>query len=441
MRLSLGFLGAFLCVLGVSFTLYTRAFSVAALPVRVQAEQFKVGGHNFWIHGINYYPQRTPWSLFWTQYNPEVTQADLRRVRAMGFNTVRIFLPYPQFQPPFTAQHTPLVHLNHFLKQAESEGLRCVITLFDFYGDYRRPELAARYVQALLPRYRHHPAILAWDLKNELDRDAPGVGAETLQQWLNTVIPALRKADETHLLTVGWSTPEAAVSWQTAVDYDTFHYYGRPTDFSPRLEALRAQRALQGYIRPLVMGEFGYHTWAEAPQDPHLLPHQYNDVNALMAGRLSQGLAGSLFWNLYDYAPTLREPWVLQAPSFQYYMGLLDLQGQPKPALQALQQRAFLRDAYTLGEITLQSKALEMVLWAEAGGEVILEQVSGSHRQEVRRWSIEPGLQRLAVPVESAVLAELIALRQRYEVTSPALRNLAGQGMALRREPLTLRLR
>lgn len=441
MRLSLGFLCGFLCVLGVSFTLYTQASSVAALPVRTQGEQFRVGGQNFWIHGINYYPQRTPWSLFWPQYNPAVTTADLARVREMGFNTVRIFLPYPQFQPPFTAQHNTLKHLDHFLEQAGSQGLRCVVTLFDFYGDYRRPEVAARYLQALLPRYRNHPAILAWDLKNELDRDAPGVGSETLQVWLNTVIPALRRADGSHLLTVGWSTPEAALSWQTAVDYDTFHYYGRPEAFTPRIQALQAQRALRGYTRPLVMGEFGYHTWAEAPQDPHLLPHQYNDVNALMAGRLSQGLAGSLFWNLYDYAPTLQEPWVLQGPSFQYYMGLLDVQGNPKPALQALQQRVFLRDAETLGEITLQSKALEMVLWAAEAGEVVLEQVSGDQRQQVQRWSVAPGLQRLSIPVSAENLAELIALRQRYEVTAPALRNLAGEGLSLQHQPLTLRLR
>lgn len=442
MRVCFGLVSFFFCLLGVSFTLYTQAFSLAsAVPVRTQGNRFVADTQNLWIQGLNYYPQKTPWSLFWSQYDAAVIDADLARVREMGFNTVRIFLPYPQFQPPFSETHSALNHLQHFLGRAEAHQLRCVVTLFDFYQDYRQPEVAAQYLRNFLPRFQGHPAILAWDVKNELDRDVDAVGAVVLQRWLDTVLPALKSADTTHLSTVGWSTPEAVLNWRTAVDYDTFHYYGRPEDFSTRVQALQAQRKLAGLQRPLVMGEFGYHTWAQAKVDPHFLEHQYNYVNAMMAGRLSEGLAGSLFWNLYDYAPSLREPWVLQSPSFQYHMGLLDVQGRPKPALQALQQAVFLRDADTLGEPTLQSKALELVCWVVEPGTVSLVRMKEGQRAPLKTWTVQPGLQRLRLELTASEIEDLIYLRSRYHVTTPDLRNLAGQVLALQDHPLTLRLR
>jgi hypothetical protein len=406
----------------------------------------------FWIHGVNYYPQNQPWSLFWRRYSPEVVEKDLTLLAALGFNTVRIFLPYADFQDARNEKA-----LSHFLKAAEAQHLKCILTLFDFYQGYTQPELAERYLEQLVPRFKDNAALLAWDLKNELDRDEQGRNSPerggafsrtVLQEWLDRMIPRLKALDPRHWVTLGWSQPEAMLRFRAAVDYDTFHYYGRPEDFQKRLEKVKGARQQQGLERPLVMGEFGYHTWLADPRDPHFPEHQYNYVTAMMAGRLSQSLGGSLFWNLYDYPETLTEDWVLQSPSFQYHMGLLDTQGQPKAGLKGLQQTVFVRDAESLGEITLNTRAIEALFYSQTVGSAQLEWVSPNPKAEGvflsehrEAWNVNQGLNRLRWKVSAADIQALIYLRAQYALVAPPLFNLAGEAQPAQRQLLSLRLR
>lgn len=398
----------------------------------------------FWIHGVNYYPQRQPWSLFWRQYSPEIVEKDLALIHQLGFNTVRIFLPYTLFQDE---RHEAA--LRHFLNAAEAQHLKCILTLFDFYQDYAQPEQAVRYLERLVPRFQNSPALLAWDLKNELDRDQGAFSAGVLQQWLDRLVPHLKRLDPEHWVTLGWSEPEAMLRFRAAVDYDTFHYYGRPEAFQSRLQAVKEGRHQQGIRRPLVMGEFGYHTWREDPRDPHFSEHQFNYVMAMMAGRLSAALSGSLFWDLYDYPRNLTEDWVLQSPSFQYHMGLIDTEGKPKPGLKALQATVFLRDAESQGEITLNTRVLEAVFYSQQAGAVFLEWssletadgVAETAPQRHKSWQIDQGLNRLRWQVSAAEIQALIYLRSQYTLVTPPLLNLAGVPSASHRHLLSLRLR
>lgn len=124
------------------------------------------------LHGVNYYPQKTPWSLFWKHYDAKVVSSDLAKIKSMGFNTVRIFLPYPVFESKNRQiRERALRSTQNFLLQAEQYNLRCVLTLFDFYQDYGNTEAAIRHLQRIVPALKTSKALFAWDLKNELDRD------------------------------------------------------------------------------------------------------------------------------------------------------------------------------------------------------------------------------------------------------------------------------
>lgn len=396
----------------------------------------------FWIHGVNYYPQDQPWSLFWSNYAPAIVSQDLKLLRSLGFNTVRIFLPYDSFKDDRYQEA-----LIHFLAEAETQHLKCILTLFDFYQDYSHPEIAERYLERLIPRINKSPALLAWDLKNELDRDEASVPLPVLQRWLDRLLSRLKALDPEHWVTVGWSQPEAMLHFRTDVDYDTFHYYGRPEAFQQRLDQLKQSREREGIQRPLVMGEFGYHTWPSDPKDPHFLEHQYNYVTAMMAGRLEQSLAGALFWNLYDYPEQLKEAWVLQSPSFQYHMGLIDAKGKPKPGLEALQQTVFVRDAQSLGEVTLNTRRLEAVFYSQEIGPATLEWEPLDSRANERptppdqRWILKKGLNRLRWDVSATEIKSLIYLHAHYVLLTPPLRNLSGNTEPAQRHLLKLRLR
>lgn len=437
--------GLFLTVLTVGSYRYGRVREQAeqALPpVTVEDAHFVKNHQPFWIHGVNYYPQRTPWSLFWPQYDPEVIAQDLQKISGLGFNTVRIFLPHAYFRGPFDQPDSQryLKQLKHFLATAEAQGLYCVLTLFDFYQDYQNPEGARQDLERLVPALRSSSAILAWDVKNELDRDVANVpvAPEVLQQWLDQVIPTLQRLDPDHLVTLGWSRPEAMLRWRTTVDYDTFHDYERPEVLGPRLDFVSSQRRLRGIRRPWVMGELGYHTWPEAQPDPHFVEHQFNYLNAVLATRLVKDLDGQMVWNLYDYHPSLREPWVLQGASVQYYMGLLTVEGQAKSGLQALQSAVFVRDALTRGEPTLESRQLEAVFWAANTGEALLKSETG---QLLHQWPVQKGLNQLRWEVTPAEIQALIYLKTRYLLRLPEVWNLAHDRVPAQDHALTLRLR
>ncbi len=391
------------------------------------------------LHGVNYYPQRTPWSLFWQSYDPDTVSQDLQTIKALGFNTVRIFLPYPVFaSEQSTDAGAARTSARNFLQQAQTHQLQCVLTLFDFYQDYEQPALAQKHLRELVPALRAEPALFAWDLKNELDRDI-GHGKAILEQWIAQNVALLKTLDPDHPVTIGWSQPEAIAEFMAPVDYDTFHYYGRPEAFAKRLGPVKQQRKTRGTDqRPLVMGEFGYHTWPENPVDPHFVEHQYNYLNAMLSHRLSSKLSGSMVWNLYDYPTTLREDWVLQQHSFQYHMGLLDATGQQKPGIQALQQHVFVRDARTGGEVTLKTEALMLVFETTEAGQATLLDTSG---KVLRQWRVSSGLQTLRYAVTAKEIEDLVYLRKRYQLKTPAGYDLSGKIVPAGVQKLVLRLR
>ncbi len=357
------------------------------------------------IHGVNYYPRQSPWSLFWPDFKAEVIQTDFVRIQQLGFNTVRVFVPYQVFggaQP----KAVRLQQLRQLLDLAASNKLLVIITLFDFYTDYGQIEPARQHLKALTRAVGQHPAIRAWDLKNEIDLDYSG-GRSQVLSWLKAMALTLRQQVK-QPISASVSRPEAAAELHDILDYLTFHYYGPEADFETRVAALRRQSN-----KPLVLGEYGFHTWTQGP-DPHQPEHQFNYYQAILAGALNQKLAGSLAWCLYDFSPDLREPWVLKQDSVQYHLGLLNLAGQPKAGLGALNQGMFLRDARDHRASSLETRQFDLVLQSSRPTRVTLERQRDHKLMASRSWHIPAGVTRLSWPETASNVKELIYLRERY---------------------------
>lgn len=302
------------------------------------------------IAGINYYPQATPWNLFWPKYNPTVIDADFTIIHALGLNVIRIFIPFDQFggahvadiaSTPTASTSTslttvvqdPMNKLADLLKRASLHNLRVIVTLFDFHSDYTLLHWPAadRYLEALLTRFRNDPAILAWDLKNEPDQDYRTAGKYLVDNWLLHIAYLARQYDSYHLLTIGWSSAQAAHTYIPSIDFVSFHYYAPAADFARTYALLQAAVPRQ----PIVLGEFGLPTWnsfffpnghSEAEQTTY-----YADI--LRALRTSKN-AGYIAWTLYDFpaVPSVvagAMPWQTGP---QKYMGVLFSNGKPKPA-------------------------------------------------------------------------------------------------------------
>jgi len=169
---------------------------------RAEDAALVLDGRPYQMAGINYYPQATPGTLL-ADYDGGLIDRDLDRIRSLGLNTIRIFVPFEQFGGP---QPDPAMveRLGDLLDRAGAHDQRVIVTLFDFWTGYdllRWPD-GDRQLEVLLDRYQSHPAILAWDLKNEPDLDYKSAGRDTVDGWLAHVARLARQHDPNHLLTI-----------------------------------------------------------------------------------------------------------------------------------------------------------------------------------------------------------------------------------------------
>jgi len=296
----------------------------------IQTRQLWADGAPYQVAGINYYPQQSPWTQFWPRYDPQQSQIDLARIRALGLNTVRIFISYADSGG---AQVTPALRakLSDFLHHAAAANLKVIVTLFDHHTNHHPATWAAdaQHLATLIPYFADHPAILAWDIKNEPDRDYDYNTQALVDAWLRFVARHVRWHDPNHLITIGWSTPEAAAALTEIVDFVAFHYFDRPDEYRPRVSALQAATG----DKPILLEEFTFSTWnspffpghSEAEQSRYYaeLLHQHRSLESL----------GYLNWTLYDFAVVplaeFRYPW---QQGQQAHMGLLRENGTAKPA-------------------------------------------------------------------------------------------------------------
>lgn len=309
----------------------------AAIP-QLRGGELQVNGAPFAVAGINYYPQATPWTLFWPNYDAAQIDYDLGLVRTLGLNTVRIFLPYTDFGGP---QVAPLMRarLADFLTRAARANLKVIVTLFDHHTDHHPATWAAdaRHLATLIPHFANHPTILAWDIKNEPDRDYGANTQALVDGWLRFVARHVRRHDPNHLITIGWSNPEAATGLTEVVDFVSYHYFDEAATYQARVTALQRQVG----ARPILLQEFTFSTW----NFPFFPGHTEQEQAAYYAALLTQHRVlptlGYLTWTLYDFdtipLAEFRYPWQRGA---QAHMGLVRRDGNLKPAAQLVHPSA-----------------------------------------------------------------------------------------------------
>lgn len=369
------------------------------------------------LRGVNYYPQHTPWEKFWPEYDPAIIQTDLKRIQEMGFNTVRIFVYYTAFGGPEVNLQMK-AHLLNFLQQAQAHQLQVVITLFDQYQDYAHLEPAQKHITELTKGLATHPAIAAWDIKNESDRDYAYHGETIVKNWLVNMQLLLHKTVQ-HPITASYANANEMGKEVKTLDYLTFHYYADERKFSQTVSDLRLRFPKQ----PLVLGEFGYHTWQTHPSDPHPQAHQYNYFQAILAAAQENNLKGVMAWSLYDY-PVIAESTFLSKMSSEQHMGLWSLENTAKSGCLALQQPVFLVDAHTGTAVTPQTQEIKAVFQMNQADTVTLSLKDMETNTSVGAglsMQAKKGVNTLQWKVSQEVLQSLLALKYRLQLHSNQL--------------------
>jgi endoglucanase len=223
-------------------------------------------------------------SRFWTVFRNEyIAKEDIRFIKAVGFNTVRVPLHWRLFVEPgegdadrFAGPGWAL--LDRLVEWCRDAGLRVIVDLhaapggqtgvnhddgtgfpLTFYAPRYR-KLTVALWQALAMHYRDEPVVLGYDLLNEpispySDKDYLNPRLEPLYR---EIVAAIRSVDTNHVVLL------AGAQWST-----NFAVFGRPFDANAvytyhKFWAKPTRDALQRYLNfsnrwnvPLLVGETG----------------------------------------------------------------------------------------------------------------------------------------------------------------------------------------
>ena len=321
-------------------------------PVTADGTRLLAGGQPFEVRGVNFVrishadetrcwmfqfgaDPRCPW-------DPQPIEADLDRYRALGVNTVRVFLNYYVFggnDDPAYDRAAALAHLATFVEAANSRGMYVVpVLLIEYPQDRFRPEdyerAFALHVRPVVTLLAGKPGVLAWDLFNEPDIGSPI--DERCWDWDNADFPlcfpmaeerlrfvkALRaevaRLDPGKLLTVGvafaksyFAPEEAELRMADLVDFYSFHYYddepynsgryrqhwyygqGFPADLERAITELEAL----GLNKPIVVSELGFPTGEGAKRQ---LADLHRDTRMALQSLRTKRAAGMVLWSFQN---------------------------------------------------------------------------------------------------------------------------------------------
>jgi endo-1,4-beta-mannosidase len=258
----------------------------------------------------------------------------MTRIKELGCNSIKIFLQYEDFGKENVSTEK-INRLLHFLDLVHHAELSVMITLFDFYGDYSAQDwrATAQHLRLLIPAVRSHPALLAYDLKNEPDLDFESRGETLITDWLSYHMDIIRSLDPDHPITIGWSNPEDGFVLSDKVDFVSYHYYGETKDFVQRHEHLTSLTN-----KTTILTEYGMTSYRGLWNPIQFSQKKQASLYADLLDNIESLNISSFSWTLHDFhqvpvSVVGRRPW---RRAYQRHYGLIDTDGNPKPAFNIL---------------------------------------------------------------------------------------------------------
>ncbi len=345
--------------------------------------------------GANYWASHA--GLFmWRDWRPDQVERDFKALARERVRVLRVFPLWPDFQPihllrggggaPVEIRHgeTPLqgegfrhgldeTMLDRFAELADlaqQEGLRLIVGLVTGWMSGRRfvpPALEGlnpitdpgsilwqiRFVKEFADRFRDHSAVVAWDLGNECNC----MGTATREQawlWTSSLADAIRVVDPSrlvisgmHSLAVDPSGPWSIRDQGELTDLLTTHPYPIWTphcnreplnSFRPILHAA-AETCLYSDLsgKPAIAEEIG-------TMGPMICSDEASGgfARASLFSLWTHGAASALWWCAHDQTELTPPPYDWNACERE--LGLLRIDGTPKPALREMRKMSELID-------------------------------------------------------------------------------------------------
>lgn len=358
---------------------------------------------------------------WWSAFDGKEVAADFRCIARAGFDSVRVFLLWEDFQPsPAGVAAAMLKHLVATLDHAGNAGLAVMPTLFtghmsgvnwvpawaladqpahdrfravaggrvagsrpaNWYADpsivHAQALLAGESAKALAG----HPALWAWDLGNENSNCSVPPNKLLARDWLCTMANALRQADANAKVTVGLHMEDMeqdrnlgphdaaqVCTFLTMHGYPGYaHWANGPTDQRLLPFLARLTGALSGGM-DVLFSEFGVPTRLKDDAEAHLRPSapalvseraaaQY--VGRSLAALHQCGVMGAMLWCYADYAKALWKGPPFDESRHERSFGLWRSDGTEKPAVDVVRRFGAQGAARTAGPSFVDSTWMDV---------------------------------------------------------------------------------
>jgi endo-1,4-beta-mannosidase len=329
---------------------------------------------------------------WWTQFDPSEVAIDFARIADCGFDSVRVFLTWEDFQPaPTYVDRTLLDRLVVVADLAGASGLALIPTLFtghmsgvnwipawalggtdrderfrvvadgvvaeaglrNWFTDPVVGEAQALLATETVAALRGHEALWAWDLGNENSNCVVPPTRVSAEEWLARTAAAIRNADDRALVTIGLHMEDLEEDRrlgprEAAGSCDFLSMHGYPI-YAPWAEGPLDEQLLPflarmtrwlGSGKDVLFSEFGLPTRrpGRTSRDSRLV-----DEDAAAAYTSSglealrhAGCLGAMLWCYSDYQRAQWPSPPLDIARHERSFGLWRADGSPKPAVAAV---------------------------------------------------------------------------------------------------------
>lgn len=329
--------------------------------ISVRGDQFYYRGSPFPIKGFNYYPRMHPWRIFNVgEWEPKVTERELKLGASLGANTVRMVIDYQfsldnsRLQQVRDNYFAPIgqyvANMREFIDIAGRLGLRVIVTLFDSLDwTMYQPQnhwIAEEYLKELVPPFAGDPNILCWDLQNEPDRAIALVGNSSVIPLFQRISALVRKLAPRHLQTIGWIDRARARYFpdlDALLDFWCFHYYDDANKLNDLATFYKSKTT-----KPVLLEEFGLPTGGPGRDGSRAEQDQAAHYRKVLQTLQDNRMCGSVFWILCDFPIGLAGNPPSPDDSPENHYGIFRLDYSEKPAGMVL--REFWRPKRKSGE-------------------------------------------------------------------------------------------